>query len=191
MTGSRGYLDHLSVPNMLYAVFATSRTPTPDSSASTWTPRLSSPGVIGALTGKDLEGRSTPCPPSTRQAPRSACSTGAEKKATIRKMLAVGEVNFAGEAVAVVFAESPYQAEDEAELVEVDYEPLEAVVDVEAAIKPGSPKVHQEFPDNIGYHYLQHDVGDVKAAFRSENRIVKVKRSRRACPPWSRWSRGG
>ena len=76
------------------------------------------------------------------------------KKATVRAMLAVGEVNFAGEAVAVVFAESYYQAEDAAELVEVDYETLEAVVDVEASIKHGSPKVHAEFPDNIGYHYV-------------------------------------
>ena len=50
---------------------------------------------------------------------------GSSKRATIRKMLAIDEVNFAGEAVAVVFAESYYQAEDAAELVEVDYEPLD------------------------------------------------------------------
>lgn len=174
MTGAGGYLDDLKFPNTLYAAFVRSPHAHAKLLGVNVDAALSSPGVIGALTGKDLEGKVDPMPTVDKAGSEGGVSTGVEKKATIRKMLAVGEVNFAGEAVAVVFAESYYQAEDAAELVEVDYEPLEAVVDVEAAIKPGSPKVHEEFPDNIGYNYL-HTFGDVKAAFRDADRIVKVK----------------
>ncbi|MGO9190569.1 MAG: xanthine dehydrogenase family protein molybdopterin-binding subunit, partial [Streptosporangiaceae bacterium] len=82
-----------------------------------------------------------------------------------------------------------YQAEDAAELVEIDYEPLAVVVDAEAAFKPGSPKVHEEFPDNIAYHYL-HRFGDVKAAFRNADRVVKVKFVNQRVHPVSMEPRG-
>jgi len=174
MTGAGGYLDDLKFPNMLYAVFVRSPHAHTKILSVNVGPALASPGVFGALTGKDLEGKVDPMPTVDRAGSEGGTATEGVKKATTRKMLAVGEANFAGEAVAVVFAETAYQAEDAAELVEVDYEPLEAVVDVEAAIRQGSPKVHEEIPDNIGYR-LVHRFGDIKGAFRSADRVVKVK----------------
>ena len=65
-----------------------------------------------------------------------------------RRVLATDKVRFVGEAVAIVVAESRYTAEDAAELVEVDWQPLPAVVDPEQAVAPGAPTLHNEVPDN-------------------------------------------
>ncbi|HEX7169534.1 MAG TPA: xanthine dehydrogenase family protein molybdopterin-binding subunit, partial [Rubrobacter sp.] len=58
--------------------------------------------------------------------------------------LARGEVNHVGEGVAVVVAEDRYKAQDALEHIDVDYDPLPAVVDVEAALEDGSPLAHEE-----------------------------------------------
>jgi carbon-monoxide dehydrogenase large subunit len=66
-----------------------------------------------------------------------------------RPVLAIDEVVYVGEPVAVVIAESRHQAEDALASIEVEYEPLEAVVDCVAAVSPGSPTVHRGAPHNI------------------------------------------
>ena len=65
--------------------------------------------------------------------------------------LAVAEVNYQGDGVAVVIADTRAHAVDAAELVEVEYEPLDAVVDVEAAAQDGAPLVHEELGTNVSY----------------------------------------
>ena len=189
MTGTGGYLDDIQFPNPLYAAFVRS----PHAHAKILNvnvgPALSSPGVVGVLTGKDVEGKVESLPTVDKAGAEGGAASGTEKRPTVKKILAVGEANFAGEVVAAVFAESYYQAEDAAELVEVDYEPLEAVVDVEAAMKPGSPKVHEEFPDNIAYHFV-HRFGDIKEAFRNADRVVKVKLVNQRVHPVSMEPRG-
>src|SRR5208282_3688893 len=173
------YVDDLKFPNALVAAFVRSPYARARILKVDLSPALSVPGVVGALDGKAIEGKVANMPTSGTPGAGgegTAMSGAGENftRPTLRKALPIDKVNYAGEAVAVVFAENQYVAEDAAELVEVEYEPMEPVVDVEAAFKPGSPKVHEEFPDNIGYHLL-HTFGDVKAAFRNADRIVKVK----------------
>ena len=81
---------------------------------------LAVPGVVAVLTAADLP----------------LATTGTDRTS---EPLAREEVVFAGQPVALVIAETEASAEDAAELVVVDYEPLEAVVDVEAAMEPGVP----------------------------------------------------
>jgi carbon-monoxide dehydrogenase large subunit len=69
--------------------------------------------------------------------------------ACARPPLAVGKVRFVGDVVAAVVADTKAQAQDATELVYVDYEPLGAVVDLEAAITPGSPLQFEELGSNI------------------------------------------
>ncbi|HWI61730.1 MAG TPA: xanthine dehydrogenase family protein molybdopterin-binding subunit, partial [Symbiobacteriaceae bacterium] len=69
--------------------------------------------------------------------------------------LAQGKVRHIGEAVAFVVARDRYIAEDAADLVEVAYEPLPVAADLEAAARPGAPRVHDDTPDNIGGHYVR------------------------------------
>ena len=83
---------------------------------------------------------------------------------TPQHALASGRARFAGEAVALVLARDRYEAEDGAELVEVDYSPLPHVVDSEAAAAPGAPLLFPELESNVVYHALRTS-GDPDAAF--------------------------
>ncbi len=78
--------------------------------------------------------------------------------------LAVDKARYAGEWVAAVVAMNRYQAEDATELIEVDYEPLEPVVDPEAAIAPDAPVLHEAHGSNIAFQ-MSMDFGDVDSAF--------------------------
>ena len=78
--------------------------------------------------------------------------------------LAEDEVRYAGELVALVVADDRYLAEDAAQLVQVDYEPLPAVVDLEAAGADGAPRLHADVPANRAARVAQR-VGDPDAAF--------------------------
>lgn len=79
-------------------------------------------------------------------------------------VLAKDEVAFVGEAVAVVFADTRYLAEDAAALVAVDYELLPAVSDCRMALAPGAPTAHRGKTSNI-MHRFQQSYGDTAAAF--------------------------
>ncbi len=89
-----------------------------------------------------------------------------------RAILAQGEVNYVGEAVAAVVAETPYQAADAAEAVFVDYEPLAGVGNLEAALAPGAPAVHEGATDNLAGGY-ERTFGDVEAAFSGAAVVVR------------------
>jgi CO/xanthine dehydrogenase Mo-binding subunit len=71
------------------------------------------------------------------------------------RALAAGKTRFVGEAVVAVVAESRYRAEDAAEAVRVEYDPLDPVVDLEAAIGDGAPLVHDHAPRNLALHATQ------------------------------------
>ena len=100
----------------------------------------SAPGVIGVYTAADLgvEGVGLPC----------AWPVTPDMKSPQRPLLANTTVHFAGEGVAVVVARTPAQARDAADLVEVDYDPLEPVLDMEAAIREGATLVHPDLGTN-------------------------------------------
>jgi len=86
-------------------------------------------------------------------------------------VLAKDKVRFVGEAVAVVVATDRYVAEDAAALVDVDYDPLEAVWDVEKALASGSPLVHEEWGDNL-MQSLKVEIGEVTKAFQDADCVV-------------------
>jgi len=100
----------------------------------------SAPGVIGVYTAADLDAEAIGLPHVWPLTP--------DEKAPQRPLLAVSTVHFAGEGVAVVLARTPGEARDAADLVEIDYEPLEPVLDMEAAITAGATLVHPELETN-------------------------------------------
>lgn len=91
-------------------------------------------------------------------------------------VLASGKARFVGEAVVAVVAESRAIAEDAAGLVDIEWEPLAAAIDLESAARPGAPRVHEEWPDNV-YQRVEMLLGDVAGAFR-EAHIVVAERFR-------------
>ena len=94
------------------------------------------------------------------------------------------KVRYAGDAVAIIAAESEQIAREAAELIEVDYEVLPAVFDDYEALAPGAPQLHDEFPGNVlppGDPFLGHKsmveivTGDVEAGFSEADVIIKSK----------------
>jgi carbon-monoxide dehydrogenase large subunit len=98
------------------------------------------PGVIGVLTADDIAGDFKPVIPFSRMA---------NYYATPILPLAAGKVRYVGEAIAAVFAESRYLAEDAVELIDIEYEPLGAVSDPERNLAPDAPLLHEEAGTNV------------------------------------------
>ena len=88
--------------------------------------------------------------------------------------VAIEEVNYAGEPVAVVVATDRYKAQDALEYIDVDYEPLEPVLDLEAAVQEGAPLVHESLGTNESYVW-ELDVGEIEDAFNQADVTVKER----------------
>jgi carbon-monoxide dehydrogenase large subunit len=154
LRGQGTYLDDVRVPGLLHAAFVRS----PHAHALVGPVHVGAAravlGVVAVLSGRDIAGRVKPLSPRL-EAPGFASTACAA--------LAEARVRFVGEPVAVVAARSAAVAADAAELVEVEYEPLPPVVDVDAALAPGAPRLHPDLPDNILIE-RRHRSGDVDAA---------------------------
>lgn len=119
------------------------------------------PGVVAVLTADDITGLGrvvNPLPP-----PLDTLAI---------RPLAAGEVRFVGEPVAAVVAESAYLAEDAAARVEVEYDPLPAVSDPLAAMRPESPLVHDRAGTNLIWR-RRFSFGDIESAFSGADEVVR------------------
>jgi carbon-monoxide dehydrogenase large subunit len=131
---------------------------------------LALPGVEAVVTGRDLVSATRPI---------RAVMSGPGYKESGWPPLAQDKVRFAGEPMAAVVASDQYRAEDALEAIDVQYEPLPAVVDAEAAMKPGAPVLHAEMGDNIIFH-TRFQNGDVAQALASADiRIAETFRHAR------------
>ena len=86
--------------------------------------------------------------------------------------VAVDRVRYMGDEVAVVAAVSEEIAEEALHLIRVEYEPLPAVFDLDQAMAPGAPQLHESAPGNLAVHFKL-ERGDVDAAFRGADRVIE------------------
>jgi len=137
VTGTGTYVDDLRLPGMLCAVILRSPYAHAKIKSIDLARARALPGVVCVLSGADLKDKigSLPCVAPADHVP-------------FHPVLAQGKVRFVGEGVAVAVAASPYVAQDALDLIEVDYEPLDAVVDPEKALAPDAPILHEEFATN-------------------------------------------
>ncbi len=91
-----------------------------------------------------------------------------------RWALARDTVRHVGEAVAAVIAETRAQAQDAADLLEVDYEPLPAVIDGRAAMEKGAPQLHDSAPGNVCFRFARGDETAVHKAFEDAAHVVQL-----------------
>jgi carbon-monoxide dehydrogenase large subunit len=124
------------------------------------------PGVIAAFESAELVSTMPTLEPMPVPVP------GLKKP--VRRVLTVDRVRYVGDPVAVVLADSFYAALDARDLVEVDYEPLAAVTDPEAALAQDAPLLYQEFGSNIAFH-AKSGGGDIEAAFAHAGHIVRLR----------------
>jgi aerobic carbon-monoxide dehydrogenase large subunit len=175
LTGKANYIDDIRLAGMLHAVFVRSTQAHARVVKVETADALSHPGVVAVFTAADLEGHVQPLMRGRGEAEEAEDEGwGANKAGVVWKALAAEKVNYVGEALAVVIAEDAYSAEDGAELVSVEYDSLPAVIDPEAALKPGSPKVHDYLPDNVSSRTTS-SAGDVEKAFKRADDVIKVK----------------
>ena len=158
------YVDDLRLAGMLHAVilrspFAHARIRSIDTAAAN-----AMPGVVAVLTGADVNAAcgSVPC-----------AAAIPNLKAPVHTVLASDRVYFVGHAVAVVVGTDPYVARDAVETIDVDYDPLPVVVDAEAAAKDGATLTHPDLGTNVAFAQTVAGGGDIDAAFRNADRIVK------------------
>src|SRR5919204_674033 len=127
------------------------------------------PGVLAVLTGADWQASGwgdLPVPGGLKR--RDGTSFRPPYPALVKD-----RVRWAGDYVGFVVAETLLQAQDAAELIAVDYEPLPAVVSTAEASAQGAPRVWDECPDNIGFVQLFGDKAATDAAFAKADHIVK------------------
>ena len=169
ITGSATYVDDIQLPGMLHLAivrgpYGHARIKNIDTAAA-----MGAPGVHAIVTAKDLEGATTgPLPGAVDLSPFE------QLKEPERYPLATDKVRYVGDPVASVVTDGAYAAADAAGLVDVDYEPLPAVVDPEEALADGAPLLFEEFGTNLAHRQVR-EAGDVEAAFRLADRVVELR----------------
>ena len=162
VTGTGLFIDDLKLPGMLYAAIVRSRMAHARIRSIETGRAERMRGVVAVLTAKDVE-----------QHAGFLATDGGEGVPRARP-LASGKVRYYGEPVAMVIAEDRYVAYDAAELVEVEYERLEPVVDVEAALRDGAPLVHEELGTNVAFTHRRSG-GDPEEAFGTADVVRKYR----------------
>lgn len=167
VTGKGKYTDDLVRPGMAFAAivrspYAHAKIASIDTSAAE-----AVDGVIAVYTGADLvKGDAGGVVPT--------CWLLPDIKTPDHPILAKDVVRHVGDGVAVVVAEDRYVAYDAAELVEVDYDALDAVTDVVAALEDGAPLVHADVPGNVSFDWDLGDKEKTDAAFEGAAHTVSV-----------------
>ncbi len=172
LTGAGNYTDDISLPGQTYAYFVRS----PHAHARIKSIRkdktLKAPGVLAVFTGEDLAEAKVgglPCGWLITD------MNGQPMKEPPHPCLAQGKVRHVGDQVAVVIAETYQQAKDAAEMLQVDYEVLPAVVRAGEARKKGAPVVHDIAPDNTCYVWALGDKAAVEKAFASAAHVTTLE----------------
>ncbi len=188
LTGRALFVDDVAPHRLLHAAFVRSpfahaRLRSVDVAAA-----RRRPGVHAVLTADDLGAYWRPGPLLVPPPPID----GLVFHPRTQVPLARGKVRHAGEPIAVVVADSRYLAEDAAADVVLDADPLDAVVDLEAALAPGAPLVHDDLGSNLAAHAVQRkgDYAAARAQRRSPDRAAASATTAAARRRWrtAAWS---
>jgi len=171
ITGRGRYVDDFDLPRQCYGVAVMSPHAHAHIKRIDTTKAKVAPGVLAVLTAADAAadrlGSFAPPMPEDMGGPKGF--------RTLRAILEGSKVRAVGDRVAFVAAETAVQARDAAELIEIDYEPLPAVVAIEDAIKPGAPAVWDEAPNNIAFTLMMGNKEAADAAFAKAAHVVSLR----------------
>src|SRR5688572_13529003 len=163
LQGKGNYVDDITLPGMLHmsilrSPVAHARINSIDTSAA-----MALPGVVAVVTGELLAQHKLAWMPTL--------------SGDTQAVLATDKVRFQGQEVACVIAEDRYVAHDALELIEVDYEPLPAVVTPQQALEEGAPLIRDDKEgqtDNRVYHWEAGDPAATEAAFAGADKVVSL-----------------
>ena len=171
LTGAGQYTDDIDLTGLVHAVFVRSPHAHARIRSIDKTAALAAPGVLAVYTGEDVAAdkiNGLPC------GWLITSTNGEPMKEPAHPILAQDKVRHVGDQVAMVIAKSQEQARNAAELVEVDYEPLDAIADVRDANKEGAPCVHDAAPDNHCFKWAIGDKAAVDAVFDRAAHVTRL-----------------
>src|SRR6266851_728159 len=170
--GKGNYLDDISLPGMLHMSILRSPFAHARIRSINTKPAEAVPGVVAVVTGALLEQHKLAWMPTL--------------SGDTQAVLATDKVRYQGQEVACVIATDPYVARDAAQLIDVDYEVLKAVVDPYQALKPGAPLIRDEKKDQKDNHIYHWEAGDkaaTEAAFKKADKVVSLETFYPRCHP--------
>jgi len=172
LIGKGNYTDDINVAGQTYACFVRSPHAHAIINSIDTAEAASAEGVVAVFTGDDLAADGI--------APLICGVTvtsddGEPHRAPAHPALAQGKVNYVGDHVAIVIAETQAQARDAAEIVDVDYEILTAVTDTATAADEGQPQIHDVAPNNMCFNWPCGDKEATEAAFASAHKVSTLE----------------
>jgi len=171
ITGRGRYVDDIELPRQCHGVVVMSPHAHARIKRIDTAKAKAAPGVVAVLTGADVVadklGSLVPVMPEDMGGPKGY--------RTLRPILTSDRVRAVGDRVAFVVAETLVQARDAAEMIEVEYDPLPAVINLEDAVKPGAPAVWDEAPDNVAVGLMMGSKDATDAAFAKAKHVVSIK----------------
>lgn len=171
LTGEALFVDDINIPGMLHAAFLRSDYAHAYLRGIDVSAARERPGVVAVITAQDMGNEWQPGPPLVSPPPTLKDVVFNSRR---QVPLARDKVRHVGEPIALVIAESRYIAEDSVEDILVDLEPIAVVADLEHALDPGAPLVHEDLNSNLAAHLIQKR-GDYDVARSQADLIIKRK----------------
>jgi carbon-monoxide dehydrogenase large subunit len=169
LTGQALHVDDINLPDMLHVAFFRSRDAHGLIKSIDVAAAKEQPGVVAVYTAADLGDYWQPGPLLVPPPPTIKRKTFHQRT---QVPLAKDKVRLVGEPIVMVVAESRYIAEDALNDIWVEIEPLPAVVDLEAAISPDAPLIHDDLESNVAAHVIQ-TKGDYDAIAKKADLVIK------------------
>jgi aerobic carbon-monoxide dehydrogenase large subunit len=171
ITGRGRFVDDIELPHQAHGVVVMSPHAHARIKRIDTAKAKASEGVLAVLTGADVKadklGGLAPPMPEDMGGPKGFRS--------LLDILAIEKVRSVGERVAFVVAETQLQAKNAAELLEIDYEPLPAVIGVEDAVKEGAPAIWDQAPNNLAFTLMMGNKDATDAALAGAKHVVTLK----------------
>ena len=171
INGHGNYTDDIILPNQTYAAFVRSQYAHAKILSVDISAANAMPGVVKIYTGADLSAvNGVPCGWQVN------FKNGAAMKEPKHPLLVADKARHAGDAIAIVIAESKAQAVDAAQAVNVEYEELPCVVDAFRATQPGAPLVHDDVPNNMIFDWaLGNPIEEVNDAMNKASHVTTLE----------------
>ena len=169
LTGRGNYVDDIAMPNAAVAAFVRSTHPHALVKGVECGKALSMPGVVAVYTGADWDLGAYAVVSPVESDDR------VQRPQMTHPMLAKDRVHYVGQPIAVVVAETRWQAFDAAEAVEVDYEPLPVVVETKHALDADAPVLHPALGSNLIFNKSSGDRAAVDAQFRAAAHVTELE----------------
>ncbi|MGH6917784.1 MAG: xanthine dehydrogenase family protein molybdopterin-binding subunit, partial [Geminicoccaceae bacterium] len=180
ITGRARFTDDVNLDGQAHAVFVRSPVGHAELRGIDTGAARAMPGVLGVFSGAEVAADGLGgIPPVSVLAGQG----GRPMVAAPIPVLATGRVRHVGEALAIVVAQTPQQALDAAERVEIDLEDLPAAADVVRALQPDAPAIWPKAPDNLALDWADGDEAAIEAAFAEAAHVARVRlRDTRVAP---------